>query len=79
MPRVKKQLTPKDVPKIEKPTQGIPKGRPRTQLSVRDFYMGTIVGGLIGRAVGVTLTPEHMQQIKDEANIWADFMLDPKN
>jgi len=79
MPRTKRQLTPRDVPKIEKPTQGNTKGRPRTQLSVRDFYIGTVVGGLIGRAVGVALTPEHMQQIKEEANIWADFMLDSKD
>ena len=70
----KLKLTP---PKpIEKPTRGNSKGRPRTNLTVHDYYKGVVLGGLIARSVGVSLTKEHMEQLKVEATTWADFMMD---
>ena len=70
----KQKLTPKvKPPETTRPTRGSTKGRPKVNPTRRDNYICAVLSGLLSR------TPHSLSdapQVKEEAEAWADFMLD---
>jgi hypothetical protein len=48
-------------------------GRPKA-LTNREYYIGVALGGLLARTQG-EIKDHQMEDIKKEANRWADFMI----
>ena len=71
MPRKKQVLKPKVSPvDIKPPAEPPPNGIDR-----RDYYIGVALGALLSRSQGF-ISKESMLDIKKEANLWADLMLE---
>ena len=49
------------------------RGRPKA-LTSRDYFAGVAMGALLTKAYG--MTPSGMEDLKREAFVWADFMLE---
>jgi hypothetical protein len=76
MSRKKQKLTPKvepvDIkPPVEPPKRAPSKGRPRSAITLRDHYLAAILSGLLSKPY----REGDQENIKKEANRWADLML----